>query len=139
MGGSDTEPGRRAGPLQAVALLLGAVAVLGVAAWGYTRTAPDVDVVRLELAGSVATAQQVVGADADRFADAVRADFPLIGWYVAGLLLLGLLGLGVFWTAGARQLVELGMAGAIGAGVLDLVENWLLLDYLDPPRPSTAT
>ena len=72
MGGSDTEPGRRAGPLQAVALLLGAVAVLGVAAWGYTRTAPDVDVVRLELAGSVATAQQVVGADADRFADAVR-------------------------------------------------------------------
>jgi hypothetical protein len=132
MAGSDPEPGRRVGPVQAVALLLGALAVLSVAAWGYARLAPEVDVVRLELAGNVASAQGVVGADADRFADAVRADFLLIGGYMAGLLLLGALGWGVFWTAGARQLAALAMAGAVGAGVLDVAEN-LLLDFLDPP------
>ena len=136
MGGSDTAPGRRAGPLQALALLLGGLAVLGLAAWGYGRLAPDPDaarMVRLELAGSLAAAQRVVGADTAAFADALRADFLLIGGYVAGLLLLGTLGRGVLWTAGPRQLAGLAMAGAVGAGALDVAENLLLLDVLHPP------
>lgn len=44
-----------------------------------------------------------------------------------------MLGLGVLWTPGARRLVGLSMAAAVGAGALDLAENGLLLDFLKPP------
>ena len=133
MSGPETGPGLRVNPLQAIALLLAAVAVLGTAAWGYARAAPNVDVVGLELAGTVAAAGLVVDADAAGFASAVQADFLLIGGYVVGLLLVGVLGRGVLWTPGARKLVRLSMAGVVGAGALDLAENVLLLDFLEPP------
>lgn len=99
MSGPGTQPRFRVHPLQAAVLLVGAVAVLGGAAWGYARAAPDVDVVGLELAGTVAAARQVVGADAAGFVDAVQADFLLIAGYVAALLLVGCSG----WACSGRR------------------------------------
>ncbi|HYY78593.1 MAG TPA: hypothetical protein VFD04_05325 [Actinomycetes bacterium] len=131
--GSDAEPRPRANVPTALALVVAAVAVLGGAAWAYDRAAPNVDVVRLELAGTLAEAQRVAGANAAAFADAVRADFVLIAGYVVALLLLGVLGQRVFWTPGARKMVSRMMVVAVAAAALDAAENALLLDFLHRP------
>src|ERR671930_161555 len=131
--GSDAEPRPRANVPTALALVVAAVAVLGGAAWAYDRAAPNVDVVRLELAGTLAEAQRVAGNNAAAFADAVRADFVLIAGYVVALLLLGVLGQRVFWTPGARKMVSRIMVVAVAAAALDAAENALLLDFLHRP------
>ena len=95
--------------------------------------------VRLELAGTLAEAQRVAGANAAAFADAVRADFVLIAGYVVALLLLGVLGQRVFWTPGARKMVSRMMVVAVAAAALDAAENALLLDFLHRPTVLTAS
>jgi len=133
MNGSDSEPRTRINASTALALALAALAILGGAAWVYDRTAPDVDVVSLELAGTVAQARGVVGPEVAAFADAIRADFLLIAGYVVALLLIRVLGRGVLWTLGARRMAFRMMLAAVAAGALDAAENVLLLDFLHPP------
>ncbi|MFI6444000.1 hypothetical protein [Kitasatospora sp. NPDC050543] len=114
------------------ALLVPAALVpLTVGAVVFARLAPAVDDVGLQLAGSRAAAQQVVGTAAGDFRAALHADYFLLAGYTLTLAAGGLLGAYVFTQHRKRRVAWAAAGAAVLAGACDVVENVLLQQGLD--------
>jgi hypothetical protein len=119
--------GRRAG----WAWLVAAVALLVAAVYVYAEFVPhDINLVRLEWAGSSAGAVGVVNGRTGAFRTGLHWDLWALIPGTAGLLLACCLGRRVFWTRRAHFWAGVGLAAAAAAGALNAVQDWLLLTAL---------
>jgi hypothetical protein len=98
----------------------------------YRAHAPNVALVRLQWAGSAATANTIVGlAGPGRFRVALYWDRgALVPGYTLGLVAATLLGWRLFWTRPMRRAALVGLAAAIAAGVANVIQDVLLLSAL---------
>ncbi|WP_051709510.1 hypothetical protein [Streptomyces sp. NRRL S-350] len=112
-------------------LALGALLPVTVGALLFQRRAPDVRDVALQLAGSRAAAEAVVGGRASDYLAALRADVWLTGGYALTLVAAALLGGYLLGRSRPRPLaLVLGGAGLLAA-CCDLTEDALLRAGLD--------
>ncbi|GAA3198676.1 hypothetical protein [Actinocorallia longicatena] len=101
--------------LKRVALCLLPVVAAGVV-YGVLADA-SLPIARFEFAGDAATARELTAGRVEAFRDSLAADYVFIAGYVATLVLASLAG----WPG--RRLGIAGAACAVGAGILDVVEN----------------
>ena len=130
----DDEPGsaQSFAVWKAWALLAGIFLMLALGVTLYTKFT-SVDVVPLQVAGSAGTANEVVGRRVHDFKVALGWDFVLIVAYTSAFAAACWLGLKVFWTHLLRRAAGVGLALAVGAGVLNAGQDVVLLIAVRDP------
>jgi putative NADH-flavin reductase len=112
----------------ACACLIGAVALIAAAVSLYLAFVPhDIDLVRLQWAGSSTAAMAVMHGHREGFRTGLWWDLWALIPGTAGLLLACYLGRRVFWTKRARFWARAGLAASAAVGALNAVQDWLLL------------
>lgn len=114
-------------------IVLAVMAVGGGTAW-YALVVPHVPILTLELAGSPARAQQVIGARTAEFTTAINAGWGVILGYLVALVTATWLGWRVFWTRKAALVAGVALVASLVAAGANAVENVLL--YLALHRPA---
>ncbi|MFD9560685.1 hypothetical protein [Streptomyces sp. NPDC059994] len=124
---------RPARPVTAKQGFLRAWAALVPAALGgayFLWRAPDVDIARLQLAGTATAAKQVYDGHAPAFQDALVAHMVWLACGTATLLLVFLIGHHAYSGLRGRQVSHWAMIATFAGAVFGLVENGLLVGAL---------
>jgi len=111
-------------------LLGGSLLLLGAGLLVFALRAHGVDLVKLQVAGSIARARRAVGGDAAGVGKAIHADFFLLVGYTAGAAIACGMGRRIFWRPAGQRASAFGVWLAIAAGALNVVQDVLMLQVL---------
>ena len=116
----------------AASLVVLSLALFLVGLFLFRAHAPNVGLVRLQWAGSAATANKIVApAEYGRFRVAIYWDLgALVPGYTLGLVGATVLGRRLFWTPPMQRAALAGLGAAIAAGGANVIQDVLLLSAL---------
>jgi hypothetical protein len=125
---SETDPSATAGHVhrfpsraRAFATVAAAVGALLIGGWLYTRRAPAIDILAIELGGRDQTWPPVAGTE-----EAIGWDYVFIAGYGLALWLGTRAARWVFWSPRASRVARLGQGATVVAVLSDIVENVML-------------